>query len=95
MRKCHNCGTPWEKEGRPAFKAVCDTCSYYIHSCKNCRLHDPFAHNQCISSTTEVVSDREGANYCDEFDFKVAGGDDRSAEEKKAKDAWDQMFKKE
>ena len=95
MKRCHSCGTPWEGKDRPLFKATCDSCHAWLHSCKNCRLHDPTAHNQCLSSTTEPVSDREWQNYCDEFDFKdSSGGGAEAGEADKAKKAWDDLFKK-
>jgi hypothetical protein len=92
MKRCHKCGTPWEGEGSPGFKATCASCLSYLHSCKNCRLHDPSAHNECLSPTTEHVADREGPNYCDEFDFKSAEA--KADEGKSAEDAWDRLFRK-
>ena len=93
MKACNACQTPWQGEGSPKFKEACESCSAYLHSCKNCRLHDPGAHNQCLSPTTEWVADREGLNYCEEFDFK-AGPGDRGSEEKTAEGDWDRLFKK-
>ena len=90
IKKCHACGAPWDGEGTPGFKAVCESCSAFLHSCKNCRLHDPTAHNECLSSTTEYVADREGPNWCDEFDFKTTGKEPKAPGE--GKDAWDRLF---
>lgn len=94
MKKCHSCGAPWEGDGSPAFKASCESCAAYLHSCKNCRLHDPGFHNQCISRTTEQVQDREGPNWCEEFDFKVARSGPKEGEHEAGKDAWDELFGK-
>lgn len=92
IRKCHSCESPWEGEGRPGFKATCESCGAFLHSCKNCRLHDPTAHNQCLSPTTDAVSDREGLNWCDEFDFRASDGPKGETDPDAAKNAWDNLF---
>ena len=92
MKRCHSCGTAWEGDKAPVFKEACDTCAAYLHSCKNCRLHDPHVHNQCISPTAEWVADREGPNWCDEFDFRVDGESRGEDEQSRAKDDWDKLF---
>ncbi len=69
--KCHKCGTPWLSEKRrPGVKDYCENCSAYLHCCRNCRFHVPSAHNQCHIPNTDWVGGREGANFCDEFEFR-------------------------
>jgi len=36
----------------------------------NCRHHSPSLHNQCVISTTDFVSKRDGSNFCEDFEFK-------------------------
>jgi len=91
MKVCHKCQTPWEGEARVDFKTACPKCFAYLHCCRNCRLHDPLAHNQCKSSTTEPVEDRQGPNFCDEFEFKEDTGQ-RESPRGSGKDKWDKMF---
>ncbi len=71
MRTCHACGTPWVSEKKsPGVKEYCEKCSAYLHCCLNCRFYNPAVHNQCDIPTTEWVSDKSGANFCDEFEFR-------------------------
>ena len=75
MKRCYKCGEPWVSEKKqPAVKEYCETCSAYLHCCLNCRFHDKSRHNECRIGTTEWVGDREGANFCDEFEFRDAEG---------------------
>lgn len=92
MKKCHSCEIPWDGEGTPGFKITCEGCGAYLHSCKNCRLHDPTAHNECFSPTSEWVADREGPNWCDEFEFRKADPKEMKKDSRSAKDAWDRLF---
>jgi len=71
MKRCHRCGEPWLVEKKqPGVKECCPKCSAYLHSCLNCRWHLPSAHNECYIPDTDWVSDRAGANFCDQFEFK-------------------------
>jgi hypothetical protein len=47
------------------FKAVCEGCGMYLHSCVQCRLYDEA--RRCLSNTTEAVRDVEHANFCEEY----------------------------
>jgi hypothetical protein len=84
VKGCTKCGRAWEGRGSPGFQETCQGCGEYLHGCKNCRLHDPAAHNQCKSPTTDPVRDREAMNRCEEFDLAETGGargrDDRAAQ---------------
>jgi len=60
---CRHCGHEAEVIG---FKAACDKCGEYLHSCVQCDLYDSGS-DRCRSLTTEAVSDRNGNNYCEEF----------------------------
>ena len=86
MKRCHRCQTPWVSEATktPGVKESCESCSAYLHCCLNCRFYLPSAHNECYIGTTEWVGDKEGANFCDEFEFK---DEEAIAEEKSDKDA--------
>lgn len=94
MKRCHKCGTPWVSEKKqPAVKDYCENCTAYLHCCKNCRFYDPSRHNECQIGTTEWVGDREGANFCDEFEFKDSEAQSKdTAKSAKAKDALDNLF---
>jgi hypothetical protein len=61
---CRKCGA--EHEGSVGFKAVCEACGAWLHCCLQCRLYNPRS-DRCTSSTTDPVRDRDGMNYCEEF----------------------------
>lgn len=77
MKACYQCGAPWEETpgSQPGKRESCSKCGADIHCCRNCRLFDPSAANQCLSRTVEAVREKEKANYCDEFDFSVSRGE--------------------
>ncbi len=94
MKHCHKCGTEWISENRyPGRMEICSKCGYYLHCCLNCKLYSPSAPKQCISPTTELVSDKEKANFCDEFDFaeEPKSETDDSAHSK-SREAWGKLF---
>jgi len=63
--RCISCGHDIGL-ARIGFKSTCERCNAYLHSCVHCRLLDR-ASMSCRSHTTELVSDRTGNNYCEEF----------------------------
>jgi hypothetical protein len=69
MRQCYNCEWEWRKPYEPAFREMCPRCDAFLHTCKNCRLYEPTAHQQCKSPTVEAVGDKERGNFCGEFRF--------------------------
>ncbi len=94
MKRCHKCGRSWTAGKRqPAVKECCDGCSAYLHCCLNCRFHEPALNNQCQIPNTEWVSDRAGANFCDEFEFAESGTlSPEASERQKARDAFNALF---
>jgi hypothetical protein len=48
------------------FKASCEKCGVFLHSCVQCALWDRGSMH-CRSLTTEHVGDREGLNFCEEY----------------------------
>jgi len=52
----------------------CPQCDSDLHSCRNCRHHDPAKHNQCAETQAEWVRDKEAANHCDYFSPSAATG---------------------
>jgi hypothetical protein len=65
--RCWHCGTDLETPQRLAFKATCDSCGAYLHCCRNCKNYKPGMPNDCLIPGTEPITDREKANYCEEF----------------------------
>ncbi len=72
-RRCHKCGTE-QAAARFEFRALCSSCGAYLHACLNCRHYDPDIYHQCrASATAEYAGDKEGFNFCEEFDFRAGG----------------------
>ena len=94
MKQCHNCHHPWESETKtPGVKEYCEKCNAYLHCCKNCTHYAPGAHNDCYIGTTEWVSDKTGANFCDEFVFSLGRSNVAGATKaQSAKDAFHALF---
>lgn len=69
---CWKCKKELDLEGKIPFRAVCDHCGAWLHVCKNCRHHDVGRHNQCRIPDTPLISDREGANYCEDFALQLS-----------------------
>jgi len=92
VKCCRRCGAEWEGERKPPFRAVCESCQAYLHSCVNCRFHDVHAHNKCREPRSEVVSDRETGNFCEYFEFRQSapGGTGDNGDDARKK--WDDLF---
>lgn len=67
--KCVKCGAEYElsNDSRIGFRAVCEKCSSYLHSCCNCKFYKIGRPNDCMIPGTEPIRDREHFNFCDEF----------------------------
>ncbi|GAB4339090.1 MAG: hypothetical protein Kow0099_13800 [Candidatus Abyssubacteria bacterium] len=94
MKLCHKCGAAWVSQQRfPARTETCTACGYDLHCCLNCTLYDPAAPNQCRSRTTELVLDKEKANFCDEFTFAEDKGPQKESDaHAKSRNAWKNLF---
>lgn len=66
----------------------CPYCHADLHTCRQCRFFDPAVHNQCREPQTELVVDKEKANFCDYFEFggKVSMVSSSSTTKKKLED---------
>ena len=92
MIACHACGTAITLE-RIGPRDVCDRCSGYLHSCKQCDFYEPGAHNDCREPQSEMIGDKTGGNFCDYF--RVAPGTKRApAQSGDARAALDRLFRK-
>lgn len=93
---CAGCGAAVELAAgeRVGFRDACPRCRADLHSCRNCRHHDPGARNQCREPASDPVADRERANRCDWF--AAAEGTPRGAAPARdsARSALDALFRK-
>ena len=67
--RCYKCGFEHEDaiNGRIDFRAVCEKCGHYLHSCYNCQFYKIGQPNDCMIPGTEPVRDRDHFNFCEEF----------------------------
>ena len=67
------------------FRSLCPHCSAALHSCVNCRHHALGKPNECVIPGTDYVRDREGVNFCEDFEPKINPEAPRSDALRKAK----------
>ncbi len=92
---CFHCQKELNLEGTVSRLDQCPHCGSDLHSCRNCRFYDEYAHNKCREPQAEWVSDRETSNFCDYFQFRPSERDHSQAEAKeKAKAEWEALFRK-
>ncbi|NIA13537.1 MAG: hypothetical protein GWP08_05605 [Nitrospiraceae bacterium] len=94
MKRCHRCGYEWISTlKQPAVKEICEGCNAYLHCCFNCRFRRPPANNQCEIPNTDWVADRQGCNFCDEFEFKDTTADTgEDPRQSAARDSFDALL---
>ena len=105
MYKCWKCGNELDLSAKVSFRAICAKCSSWQHCCRNCKNYQPGLPNDCKIPGTDFIADREGANFCEEFQILGVGpsakkdpnevskrlfGDDQP---KKPKNPFDDLFK--
>ncbi|MBJ94902.1 MAG: hypothetical protein CMP23_10580 [Rickettsiales bacterium] len=95
MARCYSCSAELVLDGRPGRRDECPACAASLHCCFGCRFYDSSAHNQCREVGTELVRDREAANFCDSFEMtQLAGLSSSSTDEQAAaKTALADLFK--
>lgn len=66
---CWNCKKEVEIShlAKIGFRAVCEHCNCYLHSCLGCKFHQEGRPNECQIPGTDPVRDRSASNFCDEF----------------------------
>ncbi len=62
---CKHCGTKVSVE-KVHFSTECEKCNCWLHSCLQCNLWNADSET-CKSMTTDSIRDREGKNFCDEW----------------------------
>lgn len=65
---CWHCGRELHlPDGKVFFRTLCDACGRWQHACANCKYYKRGQPNDCLVPGTDPISDRETANFCDEF----------------------------
>jgi hypothetical protein len=94
--RCFSCNavTKLAAGERIGFSDRCERCDADLHVCRNCRLHDPNAYNECRESSAERVRDRDRANRCEYFAPGDRAGGRGVPARAAARAALDDLFKK-
>jgi len=69
LKRCYKCRNPYLNPTGPQFHEVCEKCESYLHCCQNCRYYDDYAKTKCANPDAEYVSDPNGMNRCEFFQF--------------------------
>ena len=72
----------------------CSTCYSDLKCCLNCTFFDPGRNNQCAEPAAEWVPEKEKANFCEFFTFKVRVAAPGVSAKAGARSAFDSLFKK-
>lgn len=94
--KCAGCSTDVEigSGERVGFRDTCPGCAADLHTCLQCRHHDPAAYNGCREPGAERVSDAERANRCEWFAPRIDSPGEGAGEKTEARAQFDDLFKK-
>jgi predicted RNA-binding Zn-ribbon protein involved in translation (DUF1610 family) len=94
MYACHFCGTVIESPREVYRSSTCPSCGKDLKICLNCRFYSPGAHWDCSESIDELVRDKDRANFCTYFSFRVSQPSKDSAADgsQQAKRKLDQLF---
>jgi hypothetical protein len=94
MRHCWYCGTEAVSTGKVDRKEICPKCKMAVKCCRNCRFFDTSAPKQCREPAAEFVGDKDGANFCEYFEFVEQAGRRTGRQVGDAKSKFDSLFKK-
>ena len=97
---CRACGREVEIVERVGRREECPGCGADLHSCRQCRHHDPTRHNECREPMAERVVDKDKSNDCDYFSpgggppAASAGSGRQTAGKAAAEKQWEALFGK-
>jgi hypothetical protein len=92
--KCYHCSKEVKLSSEKVFRSdVCPHCMSDLHSCRNCGFYDPSAQWECREHISELVKDKEKANFCDSFRIATTAGE-RAYEKNPLLEAAEKLFKK-
>lgn len=89
---CAECGTERSSKEKVGYREECIKCGADMHSCVNCRFHDKRAYNECNEPSAEVVREKNRSNFCDFFEPRTDGSEQKKQLDLKA--AAEALFKK-
>jgi hypothetical protein len=94
MKTCRACNRELAEDVKIGRKDECPFCGADLRCCLNCVFYDRTVSKQCRETISELVKEKEKANFCEYFVFakdRIAMGDVKSAQTHRA---LDDLFKK-
>lgn len=88
---CQSCRTEVHGGVKPGRRDECPGCGAELHTCLNCAFYEPTFTRGCREPAAEEVRDRQRANFCGWFSFRV-GLPEQGGDEQKARAAFDALF---
>ena len=79
MYSCYRCRHEIVIKDRIGRRDTCPGCEVDLHCCRNCALYDTRYAHACREPQAELVTDKEAANFCDYFTFRIAQAQPASA----------------
>lgn len=73
---CWKCKNPIDAAQKIYRDTACEFCGADLHSCRNCKFYDAGSHYDCRENISDLVKDKERANFCEWFSARetFAGG---------------------
>lgn len=93
MPICVFCRGEVEVRGPLGRRETCPHCRRDLHCCLQCGSFEENAYHQCREPNSELIEDKETANYCDFFRFGRELKDE-STEKATVKSKLERLFKK-
>lgn len=93
MNLCHQCKREIVLTVKTGRRDECPFCNADIHCCLNCTFYDRTASKQCREPMTELMKEKNKANYCDYFQFAERLLENQAVAEKARKEL-DDLFKR-
>lgn len=90
---CFSCGRAMEFMDVIGRSEECPTCHNDVRSCRNCRMYDPSAANQCREPMADPVQAKDRSNFCAYFKPGTGGASERDAQAE-ARAKLEALFKK-
>lgn len=92
MPTCANCGASYEATVYRT--TLCENCGKELKTCRNCRHYSPGASNDCHEPVSDLVSEKDRANFCDWFTpaADAGAGKDSEGSAGNSRKAFDALF---
>jgi hypothetical protein len=94
MRTCHACKKEISDELKVGRSDECPSCGADLRCCLNCRFYDRAVSKQCRETVTELVREKEKANYCEYFAYAENQNPAAETGATQSRKALDDLFKK-